>query len=136
MRWLVSLLLCIALPLQGWAAAGGMALSMQRGGSNTEPAAVAASAAHEGCEGHHAASGAQSPTAHPAALSMDAAEVTASQTETHGLCSTCGACCIGSALLPGLPSLASHRAKQAWALPPVPDFPGMAPERLERPPRA
>lgn len=126
MRWLITLLLCVALPLQGWAAAGGMALSMQRDAPETQAAhaapaasiaAVATSAAHEGCEGHLAAQAA--PDA-----------------EGHGPCSHCGACCLGSALLPALPSLALHRAVQSWGLSPLPALPGHPPERLERPPRA
>ena len=113
-RWLIALLLALALPLQALAAAGVLPCAMHGG----QPAGLAHDAAQAPC--HEAA-------ADPADT-VEGAQPSS--------CSACKLCGTGTALPAAAVQLPAFRAATDLELPPTAAAPLPRPERLERPPRS
>jgi hypothetical protein len=115
-RWLIALLLAVALPLQALAAAGALPCAMHGGQS--------AGAAH--AQPAHDAT--QAPCHEAAADTADASQPSS--------CSACKLCGTGTALPAAAVQMPAFRAATDLELPPTAAAPLPRPERLERPPRS
>ena len=115
-RWLIALLLALALPLQALAAAGALPCAMHGG---LPGGMVHAQPVHDSAQ----------PPCHEAAA--DPADV--QQTSS---CSACKMCGTASALPVAAVALPAFTATADPELPPTAAAPQPQPERLERPPRS
>jgi hypothetical protein len=126
LRAVITCLLLVAMPLQGYAAGSMLFCGPAAGMSEALEHHHDHATAHEGQEEHHLDAG----SAH-----VDDVDAPQLHHVTHGKCSVCSSCC-SAAVLPSTP------IKAATVLPhaaPSADFahanPGQGPERLDRPPR-
>jgi hypothetical protein len=136
-RWLVILLLVMAMPLRGYAASAMVACGEAHGSKATSSHVHA-----DGQEHRHVSSDAH-PAAHdhPAhehASSHGQAQADSPASSTHGAsaCSACGACCLGLGL-----TAATHSAEEpAAGSPAIPfrsrNFQGVVLEVFDPPPLA
>jgi hypothetical protein len=120
-RWLTVVTLALAIPLQGFAASAGgvcMALGhhgMEHAGHQHHQQADTHAHAEESAAGHrHSHDKKPSGPAH---------------------CPPCAACCATAAIAFFIPALAIEQRAQSAVAAPAASFSGVAPERLDRPPR-
>ena len=135
LKMFLSLLLMLALPMQGHAAA----TMFFCGTAHTPPA----SATDDSLSMHHALHEAAGASNHHHAsmqhisYSHDSLHHSQSGKHAHSSCSTCAVCCVGIALTPTVPGWhPPHDAKESRYIFLAVSFPGHVPPGIDRPPRA